>query len=449
MIHQILHIFSDEDRRTCQIKRNILGSAVLKSIGMLASFLIVPVTLGYLNSEVYGIWLTMSSVLYWISFSDIGLGNGMRNYLTGAISRGNWDEARMYVSTTVVILSIIALVFGVISYIAISLLDLGHFFNTRLISEKELSTALTVAVMFTLVNFVVKNIGMIFVALQHYAVNDLLVVSGNVIALILVYILTQTVAGSLVNVVLIFTATPVLVFALSAVPIFRRYPQLRPSFKEVDMNIARRITAKGLGFFAIQITSCLVIFGSSNIFITQYCGPESVTVYNIAYKWFNIIVIAYTIVISPMWNAYTDAYVKNDMPWIDNTFRKAMKIWALTAVAGILMLAGSGLFYGLWVGDSVSVPFTVSASVLVYLLMFNLNSGITCLLNGLNKIKVQIYTSVAFTAIYLAVVNISGERLGIEGIVSSMALCYAAMAAIHLYQCRLLTKGKAKGIWNK
>lgn len=355
----------------------------------------------------------------------------------------------MYVSTTVVILSIIALVFGVISYIAISLLDLGHFFNTRLISEKELSTALTVAVMFTLVNFVVKNIGMIFVALQHYAVNDLLVVSGNVIALILVYILTQTVAGSLVNVVLIFTATPVLVFALSAVPIFRRYPQLRPSFKEVDMNIARRIIAKGLGFFAIQITSCLVIFGSSNIFITQYCGPESVTVYNIAYKWFNIIVIAYTIVISPMWNAYTDAYVKNDMPWIDNTFRKAMKIWALTAVAGILMLAGSGLFYGLWVGDSVSVPFTVSASVLVYLLMFNLNSGITCLLNGLNKIKVQIYTSVAFTAIYLAVVNISGERLGIEGIVSSMALCYAAMAAIHLYQCRLLTKGKAKGIWNK
>lgn len=121
MIKQILHRFSDGDNRTRQVKINILGSAVLKGIGMIASFLIVPITLGYLTSEVYGIWLTISSVLYWISFSDIGLGNGMRNYLTGAISRGDWEEARMCVSTTVVILSAIALVFGLISYTAIAL----------------------------------------------------------------------------------------------------------------------------------------------------------------------------------------------------------------------------------------------------------------------------------------------------------------------------------------
>ncbi len=422
---------------------------MLKGIGMIASFLIVPITLGYLTSEVYGIWLTISSVLYWISFSDIGLGNGMRNYLTGAISRGDWEEARMCVSTTVVILSAIALVFGLISYTAIALLDLNSFFNVSSVSGHELEIAFTVAVMFTFVNFVVKNIGMIFVALQHYAVNDLLVVLGNVIALTIIYVLTQTVPGSLVNVVLVFTATPVFVFMLSAVPVFRKYPQLRPSIRKVDMDIAKKIMTKGLGFFAIQITSCLVIFGSSNIFITQYCGPVAVTTYNIAYKWFNILIIAYTIVISPMWNAYTDAYVKNDMAWIKTTFGKSMKVWGVLAAVGLVMLGCSGIFYKMWVGDSVPVPFAVSVSVLVYVLMFNLNCGITCLLNGINKIRIQIYTSVVFTAIYLLLVYTKGERLGIEGIATCMALCYALMAAIHMYQCRLLIKSEAKGIWNK
>lgn len=69
------------------LKTNILISAVLKVVGLCTSLLIVPITIDYLDSEVYGVWMTMTSVLFWIGGFDIGLGNGMRNYLTEAISR--------------------------------------------------------------------------------------------------------------------------------------------------------------------------------------------------------------------------------------------------------------------------------------------------------------------------------------------------------------------------
>ena len=73
----------------------------------------------------------------------------------------------------------------------------------------------------------------------------------------------------------------------------------------------------------------------------------------------------------------------------------------------------------------------------------------TYLLNGLNKIRVQIITSVVVTAAYLIVVYVFGSKFGIVGVVLSMAFSYAIMAIIHIYQCRLLIGQKAKGIWNK
>ena len=445
----IKSIFISKEQRDMMLKKNIIFSAVLKIISLCSSFLIVPVTLHYLNNEVYGIWMTITSILFWINTFDIGLGNGMRNYLTEALAKDNYKLGRAYISTTYALLGLIALIMILILIIPSSLLNFNDVFNTKAISNTELRNVMLVAVSFTLINFVLKSIGNIFIALQKYAISDLLGVSGGIIALLIIYVLTKITTGHLMYVVLAYTATFTAVYILAAYPVFKKYPKLKPSLKYFDKSISKQIVGKGLGFFAIQITSCLIIFGASNLFITQFCGPAEVTTYNIAYKFFYLLATAYTIVISPMWNAYTDAYVKGDMKWIDKTFRHALNFWGLSLLAGGLMLICSNMFYYLWVGKSVNVPFTVSLSVFAYISFFNLNNCVTYLINGLNKIRIQIITSIIMTIIYIAAVFSIGKNLGIEGIVGLMAISYAIMSAIHLYQCRLIIKGKAKGIWNK
>ena len=57
-------------------------------------------TLGYLNSYEYGIWLTLNSILMWINSFDIGLGNGLRNRLAEAVAKNDLSLGRIYVSTT-------------------------------------------------------------------------------------------------------------------------------------------------------------------------------------------------------------------------------------------------------------------------------------------------------------------------------------------------------------
>lgn len=441
--------FHIKDTRNRMLRNNILFSGILKIISLSTSLLIVPITINYLNNEIYGIWMTITSVLFWINTFDIGLGNGMRNYLTGAISRKDYNLGRRYISTTLILLAVIALTMAIIISVPMSLLDFNQFFNTQALSNEGLRNALIVAISFTLLNFVVKNIGLIFVAMQKYAINDLLSVSGNVIALGIIYLLTKLTTGNLLYVVFAYTATHCIIYVLAAIPLFIKHPELKPSFNSFDKELTQKIVGKGLSFFVIQISSCLVIFGAANMFITQYCGPSAVTAYNIAYKFFNLLVIAYTIILAPMWNAYTDAYVKGDMKWIENNFYSALKLWGISVVGGAIMLLGCPIFYHLWVGDKVTVPFSVSLSTLIYICFFNLNNCVTYLINGLNKIRVQIITSLVFTAIYILVVLSIGTKLGIEGVVLCMAGSYASMSIIHLYQCRLLIKNKAKGIWNK
>ena len=442
--------FSTLDKRSAIVIKNSMATALMKVAILLCSLIMVPITLNSLNAANYGIWMAMTSILYWFAFFDVGLGNGMRNYLSEAISRQDYIKARSYFSTAIFLLAIIAVLIGILSLIIIFQLDLNHIFNTHIMSNKSLAYIMVVAISFSLIQFVAKNVGMVYIAMQRYAINDFIVFIGQLISTIIVYIITKTTESHLIYIVIAITSIPALVFILASIPLLKQHPQLKPSIKSIDFASAKKIIGKGLGFFIIQITSCLVIFGSANILISHYCGPEQVTVYNISYKLFNILIIIYTIIISPLWNAYTDASVKNDYAWIRKIFKKSIYLWAASLLLGLLMLLISGWFFKKWVGNSVDIPLGVSISILIYVCMFNFNNCVTYLINGLNKIKIQIITSILGTIIYLiAVCFFIKGTYGIYGISISMCVIYTLMSLVHLYQCNLLAKNKAHGIWNE
>ena len=70
-------------------KRHIIYSFGIQGLSILIGLLYVPLLLNYLTQEKYGIWLTLTSILGWFSYFDIGLGNGLRNKLAESIALGN------------------------------------------------------------------------------------------------------------------------------------------------------------------------------------------------------------------------------------------------------------------------------------------------------------------------------------------------------------------------
>lgn len=58
----------EEKSRNINLKFNIKWGLILQIVGMFLSYLIVPITLNYLNNEKYGIWATILSILSWVTF---------------------------------------------------------------------------------------------------------------------------------------------------------------------------------------------------------------------------------------------------------------------------------------------------------------------------------------------------------------------------------------------
>lgn len=104
----------------------------------------------------------------------------------------------------------------------------------------------------------------------------------------------------------------------------------------------------------------LFIFQLTNIILSRVQGPEAVTQYNIAYKYFNVLNMAANIILTPFWSAFTDAYIKRDYNWMRGTLEKLEKLWLLCIPILVLMVLSSDLLYKFWIGDSVAVSFSLS-----------------------------------------------------------------------------------------
>ena len=237
------------NERNVILRNNILLSGTMKAVGLVTSFLIVPITLDYLDKEQYGIWMTLSSVLLWFSFFDVGLGNGMRNYLAQAIAENNFEKGRSHLTTTLVMLTAIALLLGIVFLGAGVVMNLSKVFNTTTLTDEQLRLPFLIAIIMTLAVFIVKNVGVVYIALQKYGVNDLIIVLSNVVALLLIFICTLVVPkGNLTIIVLILTTIPVLGFVVASIPLFRHHPELTPRLDCFDWNYGRQILTKGIGF---------------------------------------------------------------------------------------------------------------------------------------------------------------------------------------------------------
>ena len=101
-----------------------LAAAFARSVSFLTVLVTVPLTLHYLGSERYGLWMTISSLMVFLGFADLGLGNGLMNAVSSAFGRDDRGAARTSVSSgffmllgvAVVLLGLFAALYGVIPW---------------------------------------------------------------------------------------------------------------------------------------------------------------------------------------------------------------------------------------------------------------------------------------------------------------------------------------------
>ncbi|WP_231495054.1 lipopolysaccharide biosynthesis protein [Prevotella sp. P6B1] len=291
-------------------------------------------------------------------------------------------------------------------------------------------------------------IGNIYMGLQLPAISNLLIVIGQSLALIGTYIVYYKGSHSLMQIALVNTIAPLVIYLLS-IPytFYYKYPQLRPSLKFVDLTEARTIIKTGLHFFIIQISG-IILFASSNLLISKLFSPDMVTPYQITYRYFSIMLVVFTVICMPFWNATTDAYEKKDMQWIRQATKK-LRIMLIGILIGmIIMILVSKYVYAIWIGQIISIDLNMSIIMACYIFILIYSMRYSYFLNGLGKLRLQLYFSTGAAIVFIPLAYlVTSLTHNIIWFIAVMCFVNIPGLIVNRMQFCKLINHKAKGIW--
>lgn len=449
MLDKIGVLYKSDNQRSKLVKYNVLLGTVARGVSVLSSLILVPLTINYISSELYGVWLTLSSVIHWIGFFDIGFGNGLRNRLGESIAVGKFKKGRIYVSTTYMVMTVIFLLIGGISFLGAGFINWSSFLN---VSEQYNLMLVKVARILFLSFSIQMVLSLVQNVIQAYQLNALaafLGTLGNILSLLFIYILTLTLAPDMTNIAFIFSISPLLILVIASVVLYGgRFKKVAPRFGYVRFRFAKDIFNLGSEFFIIQIAS-LVLYQMINVLISRICGPEEVTNYNIAYKYLSILPMLTTIIMAPIWSAFTDAYTKKDRVWMNSIYKKLLMMFYFSAGVAVLMIVISPFVYRIWIGNGIHITMVTSVYVGIYMIIAVWGQIHGTIINGTGKIRIQVIYSVIIMFLFLPLALLLGHIYKLNGIMLAMILVNAPGFIFAKYQTMGLINGTAKGLWNK
>jgi O-antigen/teichoic acid export membrane protein len=422
--------------RTRRAALTSLTGIASRLLAAAASIITVPILLGYLGIERYGIWLTISAGAAWLGLVQFGLAPSLINRMS-ALDRTDSRQAARLVSTTwllEVLLGIIALVPLAILYEFATWQDL---FNVPAGPLADDARTITVVVWMGLAIGLPLNIpGAVLRARQEGYVANGLDVMATFSRLIATVVAVAADSGIAILAV-VYTVSGligpvggwVLVF-------FRRAPSLRPRADAFDSSAATSLLKTGLAFTGISIAG-LVISYTDLIVITQILGPTSVPPYAIAFSLVMIFVGLEMAILDAAWPAYSESAARGDRAWLVATHRRIMRLCAMGSLTfAVLFVTLGQSVIRVWAGPEVVPPRELLFVLAALAIVQGLQLPFGRMLTALGHVRGNTVLGLANAAINLPLSIFLVHRVGITGVAIGTLVGYLVIGSLLVVQVR-------------
>jgi O-antigen/teichoic acid export membrane protein len=385
----------------------------------------VPLTIGYLGQERYGVWVLVGSLLAWFRLADIGIGNGLTNSIANALGTERPDLVRIHISTAFALLSAIALVLGLPVAFAWPWIDWAGLFGVQSeLARAQVGPAMAAAVTFFLLGFPLSVISRTYIASQQGKLANYWAAAGNIASFLALVGVAHT-RGSLLWLVIAVSGTGLLVNAMSGIWLFVFHnPALAPSHRHIRKSSAKGMFGIGVQFFLIQIMA-LIVFETDNLIIAHYLGAAQVPSYSLTYSLFNYSSIVQVILFNYVWVAYTEAIARRDIDWVRRTFTLNVTFsLGFTSVAALVLIVIARPFIKLWAGENVVPPIELVYWMAAWSVIYAFCSPIACLLAAAAHLRAQTIYAFVATVINVPLSIFLVQRWGITGSIAATVIAY-------------------------
>lgn len=399
-----------------------LASGGARALNVVMLLVSVPLTIGYLGTERYGVWIAIGSLWAILGFADLGITNGLISAISKADARNDRELAARYASSAWFVLLGIAVALGALTAAVYPFVDWAALFNVSSDrAAREVGPAMAIFVGCLLAGLPLGVVQRIQLGYQEGFVSNLWLGAAN--------------AASLVGIVVaavLEAPVPVLVAAQSGAPVVagiangfvllvRTRPWLRPRFELSSMTIAKPLLRTGIGFLFLQVGVGVAL--QSNIFIVaQVLGPTAVTELSVPLRLFMLAPFVLGLVLMPLWPAYSDALARRDVAWVRSALKRSIKGGvAIVAIPSLALVVFGSTLIEFWTRGEVKASLPLLLCLGLWAMVYSLWTILSTFLNGMQVVKIQAIFVGLTVLVNIPVAIVLTQTLGLYGAILATA----------------------------
>ncbi len=398
----------------------MLQSGLRLAIGLVS----VPLTLGYLGAERYGLWMTALSINMVLSFMDFGLMPTLMNRMAEAHGRCDREEFHRFASVGAVV-GFGLLVVGVGFSLAALVMPWTRILHIRDPQAIREAPAL-VAVLFgcaaasTALGFVES----IFAARMELVRPRLYAVVGALVSFLLLLVgvhlrvslpLLALLTGSSIAIYRLILFAELLVQEpdLFALPLTKLHASLA------------ELLPVSVVFVGIQ-ASCVVQAALPNVMLARARSLGDVTDFSIASRVVNIPLMAVVAVLPVVWPAFTIAWSRGEHDWLKRWVRHALELTVvgMTLFSVVAVLAGPQVIRW-WTDGKADVSRSLLAALGGWLVVQALVHWLSTLLHSISDFRFELLCYFGSLLLFVALASILTPRFGSAGM--GVAMCVSLL----------------------
>lgn len=380
-------------------------SALLAQVLQMAIPLItVRITLQYMGTEIYALWMTVNSLFALMMYADLGLGNGLQTELSQETGKKENFKGKIIVSNAYFILSIIALLFCAVFFWAFPLLDWTEIIGVKNTKIGELTSQIVMIIVIPRI----LSIPLSLICRCQNAMQDGYIACNwqcisSLLSLISIYLTIYFDLGIFV-VILVSSSISVVIYIINTIIYFSKNKKICPDMRsiKVDGNMSRLLKI-GLGFFFLSLLNA-VSLNLDNYIVARADSLNTVTPFSIALRVTQLLNVACTVLSAPLWSANGEALIRGDFAWVKRMTKKmsCVSVGVVAFLAILLLLLGPELFK-IWLGYDVGINRELILGLVLVQIAYAFVSPYFMFLNASGLVKVQIVLFSIFAPISIAV----------------------------------------------
>ncbi|MEP7224920.1 MAG: hypothetical protein ABI783_08175 [Actinomycetota bacterium] len=390
----------------------------------------MPLTVPYLGTERYGIWMTLLSLVALLEITNLGMGNALITLIARTDATADEEEAGRYVSTAVVLFGTIAISLGLVGAAVLPFVPWNSLFNVPagVLADEGGRAAVALLIVF-LLTIPVGVVGQIRLGYQEGYVTAWLDATASVLGVVGVATGIAVGAG-LPWLVAAAAAAPLATGLANWVLLVRARPVLRPLVRRADRRHARVLLRSGGLYFVLQL-AIVVGYSADNFVAAQVLGPAAVTQYAVPSRLALAGVALIFVLVLPLWPAYAEALARGDIAWVLRILRRSLIATSTAALAGaVVFVSFGGPIVDAWSRGEVHAGWGLLVGLGLWLVLGSVGNALAMFLNAARIVRMQVICASLMAAANIALSIVLAKKIGVAGLIWGTVISYTFFVVV-------------------